>query len=106
MIVLDLRALSSVTDFFVLCTANSPPHLAALRDHLEDVLASWGEPVGHVEGAWAAPPDPSADPQWVLLDCGDVVVHLLDQHGRAFYRLEDLWADAPRVPLPAEPPAA
>jgi ribosomal silencing factor RsfS len=38
-------------------------------------------------------------PQWVLMDCGEIVVHLLDQHARTFYRLEDLWADAPRLSL-------
>ena len=105
--VLDVRAGSSVTDFFVLCTAGSSPQLAALQEHIEAILAQRGERIGHAEGV--AAPRAGADagaPRWVLLDCGDVVIHLLDQHARAFYRLEDLWADAPRVALPPEPSPA
>ncbi len=100
-VVLDLRALSSVTDFFVVATAGSPPHFKALQEHLDAVLEQHGCAVGHVEGAPAArgPTQPAAEPQWVLMDCGEIVVHLFNQHARSFYRLEDLWADAPRVPV-------
>ena len=106
-LVLDVRAGSSVTDFFVLCTAGSSPQLAALQEHIEAVLAQRGERIGHAEGAAAPRDGAEADaPRWVLLDCADVVVHLLDQRARAFYRLEDLWADAPRVALPPEPSLA
>lgn len=102
-VVMDLRSLSSVTDFFVICTAGSTRQLDAIKDHVEAKLAEAGSSVWHIEGT----PSASAaartvnhePPQWVLMDCGEIVVHLLDQHTRSFYRLEDLWADAPRVPV-------
>ena len=101
-VVMDVRGLSSVTDFFVVCTASSTRQLAALKDAIEAILAQQGCAVWHTEGTASAPASSGPfthEPQWVLMDCGDIVVHLLDQHARAFYRLEDLWADAPRVPI-------
>ena len=102
---LDLRTLSTITDFFVICTAGSSRQVAALKDHIEATLLRQGSAVGHTEGT-SAPSrgGPNAEPLWMLMDCGDLVVHLLDQSARSFYRLEHLWADAPRVPVPA--PAA
>lgn len=101
-VVMDVRALSSVTDFFVLCTAGSARQIEAIKEHVEDVLEQHGSPVWHTEGvatsSLGVSRAPSA-PQWVLMDFGDFVVHLLDQPTRAFYRLEELWADAPRVPI-------
>ena len=102
-VVMDLRTLSPVTDFFILCTAGSARQLDALRDHIEGELARQGCALRHIEGAATADGPPRAserDLRWVLMDGGDIVVHLLDQPTRAFYRLEDLWADAPRLPLP------
>ena len=107
--VLDLRTLSTVTDFFVVCTAGSARQISALTDHIEAVLDEQGCPVWHAEGTPTARqaitrfPD---EPQWVLIDFGDLVVHLLDQRARDFYRLEDLWADAPRVPLSSHAPGS
>ena len=100
-LILELRSLSTVTDFFVICTGGSGRQIDALREHIETVLAQRGCPVRHTEGmSSSAGPTSTFDrsPQWVLMDYGDMVVHLLDQHTRAFYRLEHLWADAPRVP--------
>ena len=101
-LVMDLRSLSSITDFFVVCTAGSARQLDALKEHLEAVLAERGCPVWHTEGVSSpAAPGRSANHglQWVLIDCGDIVVHLMDQPTRSFYRLEDLWADAPQIPV-------
>ncbi len=106
---MDLRALSNVTDFFVVCTADSAPQINAIKDHIEATFAQQGCAVFHTEGAAAAlgPRRDREVPQWVLLDCGDVVVHLLDEPARTFYQLEQLWADAPRVSLDsAGPPGA
>ncbi len=100
-LMIDLRALSNVTDFFVVCTAGSERQISAIKEHIEAALASRGATVWHAEGI--TPPAPGGsprDPQWMLMDCGDVVIHVLDQRGREFYRIEDLWGDAPRVPLP------
>ena len=102
-LVMDVRALSAVTEFFVVCTAASTPQLRALTDHIEAALAGRGWPVWHTEGVAAPGPGaPPNEPRWILLDCGDIVVHLLDPRARAFYRLEHLWGDAPRVPVDAE----
>lgn len=101
-VVMDLRGLSTVADFFVVCTAGSSPQISALRDHIDATLAQYQCPVHHTEGvlsSGAAGPV-TREFQWMLMDCGDLVVHLLNQPARDFYRLEDLWADAPRVPLP------
>ena len=99
-VVVDLRSLSSVTDFFVICTAGSSRQIDALKDHIEAVLSGQGCPVWHTEGDAAAPSRGfTHEPQWVLMDYGDIVVHLMDQQTRSFYQLEQLWADAPRVPL-------
>ena len=108
--VVDLRSLSIVTDFFVICTAGSGRQIAALKDHIDTSLSQRGCPVWHTEGDAAASPSRgfTHDPQWVLMDYGDIVVHLMDQQARSFYQLEQLWADAPRVPLtqpqPLSPP--
>ncbi len=103
---MDLRALSDVTDFFVICTAGSTPQLTALKEHIETVLSRQGCAVWHTEGFpsdVAGPGGFTPAPQWLLMDCGDVVVHLLNPQARAFYRLEELWADAPRLSIPPEP---
>ena len=100
-VVIDLRALSNVTDFFVVCTAGSERQMAAVKEHIEAVLARRGASIWHTEGVSSSSSGTVRDPQWMLLDCGDIVIHVLDQRGREFYRLEELWADAPRMPLPA-----
>ncbi|MBI4343893.1 MAG: ribosome silencing factor [Candidatus Omnitrophica bacterium] len=102
--VMDLRGCSGITDYFVLCTAGSSRQVQALTDHLEETLRRNRCPVWHAEGA-SARPQPGAwaeGRQWVLVDCGDVVVHLFDKAARSFYSLERLWADAPRVAVQEE----
>ena len=100
---MDVRALSSVTEFFVIGTADNVRQLGAIAEHVQAALAHVGASVGHIEGVASAPligkGQSLANPQWVLMDCGDLVVHLFDQPTRAFYQLEALWADAPRVAL-------
>jgi len=103
-VVIDLRSLSSVTDFFVICTAGSGRQIDALTDHIDAVLSARRCPVWHIEGEAAAPARGfTRDPQWVLMDYGNLVVHLMDQRARSFYQLEQLWADAPRIPLAQAP---
>ena len=100
-IVMDLRSLSSVTDFFVICTGLSARQITALAESLQHSLQQHGCPVWHIEGtASAGAGGPEQEPQWVLLDCGDIVIHLFGQDARSFYGLERLWADAPRLPIP------
>ena len=104
-VVIDLRSLSIVTDFFVICTAGSGRQITALKDHIDAGLSQRGCPVWHTEGDAAASSSRGVmhEPQWVLMDYGDIVVHLMDQQARSFYQLEQLWAGAPRVPLAPSP---
>lgn len=102
--VLDVAAVSSVSDYFVIGTANSRPQLAAIVDAVEQALRRHGDRVWHIEGL--APSGLHHDSRangfaWVLIDCGDVVMHLFNPPARTFYHLERLWADAPRLPLEA-----
>ena len=99
--ILDLRTISTVADFFLICTGTSARQIGALKERIEEALAAHGSTVGHTEGSLPAGRAIGLEAQWVLMDCGDVVVHLMDQQARDFYRLEDLWADAPRLQVPA-----
>ncbi|MGY6275391.1 ribosome silencing factor [Methylomonas sp. MgM2] len=82
--VLDVRRKSSITDYMVVATATSSRHARSLCEHvIEKVKENGMHPLG-VEG------QPGSD--WVLLDLGDVVVHLMTGHAREFYQLEKLWS--------------
>jgi ribosome-associated protein len=96
--ILDLRGLSGACDFFVLATGLSEPHLSGLADHLEDSLSAEGIRPWHVEGRRSR--------KWILLDFVDVVVHLFQAETREYYRLENLWSEAPRETILPPGPAS
>ena len=83
----ELKKVSSVTDYFVICTADSNTQVKAIADHIEKELRDYDIRVWHREGYTAL--------QWVLLDYVDVVVHIFLPEPRKFYALEKLWGDAP-----------
>jgi ribosome-associated protein len=88
--IFDLQGLSSLTDFMVVCSGNSMPHLkAVLRDVEKNVRAQTGADPVYSEGR--------PDSRWVVLDYVDVMVHVLDEESRERYALEDLWGDAKEV---------
>ena len=87
---LDLREISTFTDFFVLCSAASEPQLKAIANEIETRLKR-----EHVLRPAAIDGFPAS--QWMVLDYLQVVVHIFHRDKRAFYSLEDLWGDAPRV---------
>lgn len=87
-VILDLREISSVTDYFVLCTGRSDVHVRAIVERIEAGLAEMGERPLAREGV--------AHGSWALLDYGDVVAHVFQPDTRAFYDLERLWGQAPR----------
>lgn len=89
-IVIDVAELLVVTDYFVICTGNTDIQVRAIADEVETRLReSHGvKPIGR-EGV--------ADGRWLLLDYGDLVVHVFTPDERDFYRLEKLWGDAPRL---------
>jgi ribosome-associated protein len=92
--ILDLRKLSPVTDFFVICSVDADLQARAVTDHIRSKLAEKGLYPWHTEGY--------RDSGWVLLDFVDVVVHVFAPRVREFYGLEKLWGDAPKQELPDE----
>ena len=89
-LMLDLRALSPLADYFVIFSGNSERHIEALDREIVDQLR-------RDEHVRPRQREGNAASGWVLLDYGDVVVHIFNAHEREFYRLEDLWATAPTV---------
>jgi ribosome-associated protein len=88
-ILLDLRSLTPVTDYFVICTAESNRQIGAIVDGLRDDLRDVGLRPLHIEGA--------GDSGWVLVDYGEVVIHVFSPEDREYYRLEKAWSAAPVV---------
>jgi ribosome-associated protein len=96
-LILDLRGLTYVVDYFVICSANNASQMAAISDWIGHTLAKNDTHPSHIEGG--------ADAKWVLMDFGDVVVHIFDEQARLYYSLDKLWGDAPRIPLAVQPAA-
>ncbi len=94
---LDLRELSSVADFFLLCCGTSEPHLRAIREEVEKQLRDRGIRPRAVDGF--------PESRWIVMDYRDVMVHIFDPPTREYYALEELWADAGRWAPPADPDA-
>lgn len=92
--VLNLTDLSSFTDYFLICSGMSDRQVQAIADSVEATMANQGHELVSVEGY--------GEGRWVLMDFGDVVVHVFLDALREYYDLENLWADAPRVKIPSE----
>jgi ribosome-associated protein len=92
-VVLDMREITPVFDYFVIATGNSRRQLHAISEEVEHVLEDdlKDKRMG-IEGY--------QESRWILLDYGNVVIHLFDEETREFYALEDFWSQAVRVPLP------
>lgn len=89
-VVLDMRGLSTIADFFVICSGTSQPHLKAVKREVFDQLAA-------AHGLKPRTTEGIPESQWLVLDYGDVIVHVMHAEKREYYALEDLWNDAPRV---------
>jgi ribosome-associated protein len=87
--VLDLRELSSFTDFFLIMQGNSSRQNAAIAEAVEGALKAAGSRPLSVEGRESS--------EWILIDCGSFVVHVFSRAARDHYSLEKLWGDAPRL---------
>lgn len=94
LVALDLRAIASFTDFFLLATGTNQRQVQAIADAVVERLKTQGRRAARVEGYNAA--------EWVLLDYGDFIFHVFEEKARRFYDLERLWRDALRVVLPRE----
>lgn len=91
--VLELSGLSDFTDYFVIVSGKSHRQVVAIADGIQEALAKSGVRPHHVEGHELC--------EWILLDLGDVVVHVFADDKRLFYDLEGLWRDARRWPQTA-----
>lgn len=85
-IIMDLKEVTSVTDFFVICSGDSDIQIRAISDHIKDKLEQENIKIWHVEGYQSM--------NWILMDLVDVVVHIFKPEVREFYALEKLWGDA------------
>lgn len=93
LVVLDLQGLSTVADYFVVMSARSGPQAETIADAVHQALKLRGVRLRHREG--------TSESGWLLMDYGDVVVHVFLEATRAFYALERLWGDAPTLALDA-----
>ncbi len=84
-IVIDLRDITVFTDYFVIATGNNVPQVQAMSDAAGDAMTKNGVEVTNVEGYQSA--------NWILMDYGDVIVHIFDKESRSFYDLERIWKD-------------
>ncbi len=90
--ILDISSISSVTDYFVIVSGTSRTHVKAIADFVEEKVTELGVPLHHSEGY--------QNGRWILLDFGDLVVHVMSEEDREFYNLERLWGDAREVAVP------
>lgn len=103
--VLDVRKMTSLFDYMIVASAESTRQTKALANNVQDKLKEIGARVHGVEGEQSG--------EWVLVDLGDIIVHVMQPAVRAYYNLEQLWGGKPPAPHPtawrsppAEPPAA
>jgi len=90
---LDVRKISSFADTFIIATGTSDRHVRSVADSIEAALKAHGDPPMGIEGY--------DEGRWVLIDCGDAIVHIFQQEIRDHYDLERLWSDAPALELEA-----
>lgn len=88
-VVLEVRDLTQITDYFVVCSGQSMLQVRAIADAIIERMEGIGHPLRHIEGYEGG--------RWVLLDYGDVVVHIFLAEERDYYDIERLWSDAPRL---------
>ena len=83
--IIDVRKITTLTDFFIICTSESSPQTRAISDHINKQMKIEGIKVWHIEGY--------ENLDWVLLDYINIVVHVFSKESRKYYDLERLWAD-------------
>ncbi|PYF08790.1 ribosome silencing factor [Ureibacillus chungkukjangi] len=91
-VVLNMENISLLADYFLICNGNSDRQAQAIAKEVQDKAQEHGYDVKRVEGFDSA--------RWILVDIGDIVVHIFHKDERAFYNLERLWGDAPQLDVP------
>lgn len=87
--VIDIHGVSVMADYFIISTAGNPNQMQAMVDQVEETLEKAGHRIKHVEGDRGS--------SWILMDFGDVIVHIFDEENRLFYDLERIWRDGRAV---------
>ena len=88
-ILLEVSPITSIADYFVIATGESKRQLKACAEYVDETLSIKGVQPHHLEGV--------SNLEWVLMDYGDVIVHIFDKETRLYYRLERLWGDMPKI---------
>jgi ribosome-associated protein len=88
-ILLDIRDVTTFADYFVICSGNNPRQIRAIAEAIDEQLGEQGANLLHREGV--------AESGWILLDFGDIIVHIFGPREREYYRLERLWSGAKTV---------
>ncbi|MBI4844710.1 MAG: ribosome silencing factor [Nitrospirae bacterium] len=89
-VILQLSEVSSFADYFVICSGDNPAQIKAIAENIEKYFKkSAGIKPAGIEGL--------SHCRWVLMDFGDIIIHIFNDETRAFYDLERLWMDAPRI---------
>jgi ribosome-associated protein len=93
-LILELKGLTIIADYFVICSGESTTQVSAIAEHIESEFKKNGLRPVSIEGLVYA--------HWVLMDYGDLIVHIFTQETREYYELEKLWLDAPRIAMGME----
>ncbi len=88
-VILDIKELSLIADYFVICSGNSETQVQAIANEIKSKMNEKNIDIKGMEGLNQA--------RWILIDLGDVVIHIFHKEERTFYNIERLWGDAPRV---------
>ena len=88
-VALDVRRVTPIADYFVICSGTSGTHIKSIADNVQDKLRE--------DAKVRAKPQGGAESFWIILDYGDVILHIFDEATREFYDLERLWSEAPPV---------
>lgn len=90
-LILDLKGLTPIADYFLICSGLSTRQVKAVAEAVEEKLSKETIYPSHIEGL--------PDAHWVLMDYGDLVVHIFDEETRRYYELEKLWGDAQKIEI-------
>lgn len=89
--VIDIQKVSTIADYFIIANGSNPNQLTAMRDAVEEALFKAGYPTKQIEG--------NQHSTWILMDYGDIIVHIFSKEDRLFYDLERVWTDGVQVDL-------
>lgn len=87
--VIDIEKVSSLADYFIIASGSNRNQVQAMADNVDEMLGKAGYPVKQIEGYATA--------NWILMDYGDIVIHIFDEENRLFYDLERIWRDGKSI---------